>query len=351
MAAAPDSGELELEHACARCRELHDRIAGNPSLPRHHPALGSLLRLVAAELRFLDSRRRRREDPDPTTAPAPPPPLSTNLPHLEALHLLLSHPAVRCPSRLAPLRGVDFACAFRSRPAWAILSARNPSSLAWAAAAADGVRARVAAVMESAREAPPATRPEKLLLVFARGVGADPARGLVEEFGAVEIDLLADFVGDADDGDEEGWVSVRFSPSEDMRRFRAFEIDVAECDGNVLSPPPATTLPPSLEMEVEESGVNLDGGFSIFMGKMRMGSRELVNLDTTALVAIVSGISNGGVGKLMSIPESETRARFKCNYKFVMDQAHSELQSPVLVELGNAVDGKKWLFQTVLQPE
>ncbi|KAL5232159.1 hypothetical protein ABZP36_030935 [Zizania latifolia] len=52
---------------------------------------------------------------------------------------------------------------------------------------------------------------------------------------------------------------------------------------------------------------------------MRMGSRELVNLDTTALITIVSGIINGGVGKLMSTPETETRARFKCNYKFVMD--------------------------------
>lgn len=50
-------------------------------------------------------------------------------------------------------------------------------------------------------------------------------------------------------------------------------------------------------------------------------SRELVNLDTTTLVAIVSGINNGGVGKLMAAPEAETRARFKCNYyKFAMDQ-------------------------------
>ena len=56
------------------------------------------------------------------------------------------------------------------------------------------------------------------------------------------------------------------------------------------------------------------------MRKMWRESRELVNLDTTALVARVSGISNGGVGKLMATPEAETRARFKCNYKFVMDQ-------------------------------
>ncbi|XP_052134051.1 uncharacterized protein LOC127752688 [Oryza glaberrima] len=338
MAAPPVSDELGL--ARARCRELHDRVAASPSLQRH-PALRSLLRLVAAEQRFLDSSR-----PDQGA------PLSTNLPHLAALHLLLAaHPAVRCPSRLAPLPGVDFACAFRSRAAWVLLSARNPSRLAWAAAAPDGIRARVAAALGAARGAPPATRPEKLLLVFARGVGADPARGLAEEFGAVEIDLLVDFVGEADHDseEEEGWVSVSFHPNEDMRSFRAFEIDVVECGDEMLSSPLPPPPPPLPEMEVKEG--SLGGEFSVFVGKMNMGSREMVNLDTTALVAIVSGISNGGVGKLMSIPEAETRARFKCNYKFVMDQAHSELQSPILVELGNAVDGKKCIICETVNSE
>uniref|UniRef100_J3N3M1 DUF1308 domain-containing protein n=2 Tax=Oryza brachyantha TaxID=4533 RepID=J3N3M1_ORYBR len=135
-----------------------------------------------------------------------------------------------------------------------------------------------------------------------------------------------------------------------MRSFRAFEIDVAEGGGEVSSPLPR--LLPSPEMEVtEHGGKKLDGGFSIFMGKMKMGSRELVNLDTTALVAIVSGISNGGVERLMSIPEAETRARFKCNYKFVMDQAHSELQYPILVELGDAVDGKKCIICETVSSE
>ncbi|KAB8113108.1 hypothetical protein EE612_052017, partial [Oryza sativa] len=217
--------------------------------------------------------------------------------------------------------------------------------------AAPGGRLRLRLPLGSARGAPPATRPEKLLLVFARGVGADPARGFAEEFGAVEIDLLVDFVGEADHDseEEEGWVSVSFHPNEDMRSFRAFEIDVVECGDEMLSSPLPPPPPPLPEMEVKEG--SLGGEFSVFVGKMNMGSREMVNLDTTALVAIVSGISNGGVGKLMSIPEAETRARFKCNYKFVMDQAHSELQSPILVELGNAVDGKKCIICETVNSE
>jgi hypothetical protein len=297
--AEPPASAADLELARARCRALHDRLAASPSLPRH-PALRSLLRLVAAELRFLLASSNH---PDPAR------PLSSNLPHLGALHLLLTHPAVRSPSRLAPLPGVDFACAFRCRPAWVLLSGRNPSGLRWV-----GLRSRVAAVLDAARSAPPANRPEKLLLAFARGVGADVVRGLADEFGAVEIDLLAEFVGDTEE--EDGWVSVSFRPGEEMRSFRAFEIDILDGGGEVLSPPPP---PPPPNLEVGSEGT-LEGCFGDFLGKMRMDSMELVNLDTTALVATVSGISNGGVGKLMSAPEAETRGRFKCNYKFVMDQ-------------------------------
>uniref|UniRef100_A0ACD5TJ73 Uncharacterized protein n=1 Tax=Avena sativa TaxID=4498 RepID=A0ACD5TJ73_AVESA len=336
MAEPPTSAHpAALELARAQCRKLHDRIAASPSLPRH-PELCSLLRLVAAELRFLNS----------TNHPDPARPLSSNLPHLGALHLLLTHPAVRSPSRLTPLPGVDFACAFRSHSAWVLLSGRNPSGFRWVPR--QGLRSRVAVVLDAARFAPPATRPEKLLLAFSRGVSADIECGLVEEFGAVEVELLSEFLGDTeDDKDEDGWVSVSFHPDEAMRSFKAFEIDIVDCGGGeVLSPPP----PQDVKLEVGSEDT-LEGCFADFLGKMRMDSMELVNLDTTALVAIVSGISNGGVGKLMTAPEAETRGRFKCNYKFVMDQAQSELQSPIFLDLGKAVYGKKCIICETVKSE
>ncbi|RCV42357.1 hypothetical protein SETIT_9G210200v2 [Setaria italica] len=321
----------ELELARARCGALRGRLASSPDLPRQ-PALRSLLRLVTAELGFLASAR-----PDPAA------PLSSNLPHLAALHLLLTHPAVRSPSRLSPFPGVDFACAFRGRPAWTLVSASNPARLAWAPRG--GLRARVAAALDAARGATPATRPEKLLLVFSRGVGADIALGLAEGLGAVETDLLAEFVGVSEDEDEEGWVAVSFNTSEEMRSFRAFEIDVVEGAGEVFLPPEAK------ESTDEVVPLDFEGAFGAFIGKMWRESRELVNLDTTALVAMVSGISNGGVGKLMAAPEAVTRARFKCNYKFVMDQAQSELQFPILVELGKVVEGKQCIICETVNSE
>ncbi|KAM0879170.1 hypothetical protein ACQ4PT_034410 [Festuca glaucescens] len=131
-----------------------------------------------------------------------------------------------------------------------------------------------------------------------------------------------------------------------MRSFRAFEIDIVDDGGEVLPPPP----PQHVNLDLG-SVDTLEGCFGDFLGKMRMDSMELVNLDTTALVAIVSGISNGGVGKLMSTPEAETRGRFKCNYKFVMDQAQSELQYPIFVEFGKAVDGKKCIICETVSSE
>jgi hypothetical protein len=51
-----------------------------------------------------------------------------------------------------------------------------------------------------------------------------------------------------------------------------------------------------------------------------LAGSDLVNFDTTALIAFVSGISNGGTEKLLATPESELRQRFKGNFDFVIGQ-------------------------------
>jgi hypothetical protein len=56
--------------------------------------------------------------------------------------------------------------------------------------------------LEAARGAPPATRPEKLLVVFSRGVGVDITRGLAEGFEAVEANLLEEFISESDEENE-----------------------------------------------------------------------------------------------------------------------------------------------------
>uniref|UniRef100_A0A2P2IME0 Uncharacterized protein LOC107644642 n=1 Tax=Rhizophora mucronata TaxID=61149 RepID=A0A2P2IME0_RHIMU len=76
---------------------------------------------------------------------------------------------------------------------------------------------------------------------------------------------------------------------------------------------------------------------------------DLVNFDTTALVAIVSGISNGCSEKLLATPEIELKKWFKGNLEFVVAQAISEMQNPILAELAVAISGKRGIIcQSVL---
>ncbi|EPS61485.1 hypothetical protein M569_13312, partial [Genlisea aurea] len=75
-----------------------------------------------------------------------------------------------------------------------------------------------------------------------------------------------------------------------------------------------------------------------------LGFLNLVNFDTTALVAIVSGISNDGAEELLSTSEKELRARFKGNYEFVIEQAKSEIRSRIHVTLSGVVSGKRGII-------
>ncbi|KAJ0969993.1 hypothetical protein J5N97_022870 [Dioscorea zingiberensis] len=99
---------------------------------------------------------------------------------------------------------------------------------------------------------------------------------------------------------------------------------------------------------LEDGGEVCSGDeFGSLISSMRLGgvdSAEAVNFDTTALVAIVSGISNGSAERLLNAPEDEMRRRFKSNYEFVVAQVTSEVQLPILAELRDAIAGKKGII-------
>lgn len=97
---------------------------------------------------------------------------------------------------------------------------------------------------------------------------------------------------------------------------RAFEVRVLEGEGEVRV---------SKGVEVGD-GRDLGGGdgFEGLVSSMRSDGDEAVNFDTTALIAMVSGISNGGCAKLLEESEEQMRARFKINYEFVIAQVPSD---------------------------
>lgn len=68
---------------------------------------------------------------------------------------------------------------------------------------------------------------------------------------------------------------------------------------------------------------------------------RLINLDTTALVALVSGLSNGSAKKLVATSEQDMNKRFKNTANFMREQAKSELEHPLLEDVISVLEGKK----------
>lgn len=68
---------------------------------------------------------------------------------------------------------------------------------------------------------------------------------------------------------------------------------------------------------------------------------RLINLDTTALVALVSGLSNGSAKNLVEMSEQDMNKRFKNTANFMREQAESELEHPLVEDVISFLEGKK----------
>lgn len=302
----------------------------------------TLLRLVSAELHFLSnlSNIAHHLCADPNSSHL----RSSNLGYLESIFHILQSPSVTKASRVCkPVAAgsvhVDVVCTIDKTTAWILVSDRNPKYVSWQGSRrSKGVGVRVDEVLAAARCAN-SLKPEMILLFFCRGVGGDVRQHLVVESGAVEIN-----------GAEFGCLNPE---------SRVFKVKVAlpstnpelesgsEC--NVVR---GTGMSPSVGFSIVEMNSD-DVLFCNVMSEMRPtslhaddedGAEELVNFDTTALIALVSGISNGGTTRLLSTPEVEMRRRFKGNYEFVLAQVQSELSDPILLELRAEVAGKKGII-------
>ncbi|URE00292.1 hypothetical protein MUK42_20391 [Musa troglodytarum] len=320
------TGVHQIREAESRCLAVRRRLLRSGLPPSSYT---SLLRLLDAELRSLSRLASSSLSL----------PLSSNVGYLESIARLLLHPSVRCVSRVSrpvpaaakdhPIH-VDLVCTLHRRPAWFVVSDRNPVYLSWLGP--KGLRARVERVIAAARSAG-SLKPASVLFVFSRGIRDHVSDNLVDEFGAMEVGLLND-EEDVFEELEDGWIGVRWSRSSNSR---VFEIKIALDDGRDACR--------SLEVvdEREEVG-GLDDGFGSLVSRIDVDSADVVNFDTTALIAMVSGISNGGCERLMKTPEAEMRARFKSNYEFVMAQVTSELEHPILAELSVTIAGKKGII-------
>ncbi|KAJ8625271.1 hypothetical protein MRB53_033801 [Persea americana] len=364
LSSASSDSNVQVEAAKNRCKSVRDRIKMLPLSKINDSCKQTLIKLVDSELRFLS---RLSLTPDFSG------PISSNVGYIESVVYILQHPFVNGVSRVCkhvPLPSphgkkcqpcsdsvhVDIVCTFDSSPVWFIVSDRNPKYISWLDTHRNkGLRRRVEKVLRAAWTTL-ALKPLSIVLFFSNGLNEVVAQKLRDEFGALdfEIKFSLDFNSYLEvDGD---WVYVdaRDKPS-------VFQINVEYTEKRVLTSDVACVDPftasANLDLCEEQWGLLSIDAFCSLISTMRpalmdvaaakpesMLGENLINFDTTALVALVSGISNGCAEKLLLATENEMRRSFKNNSEFVMAQVKSEIEYPIIETLRSVISGKRGII-------
>ncbi|XP_015067808.1 UPF0415 protein C7orf25 homolog [Solanum pennellii] len=346
--------EGAVEDGKRRCKVLKNRIE-TLATTQQSSWKTTLFRLINSELSFLN-----RVSLSSSLK------LSTNIGYLEAVVHILQNPIVTAVSRVCKPISVssklsvyiDVICSFNGNPVWFIVSDRNPRYISWEDSGeiriCKGLRSKIVELMFAASESSVTVRPSSIILFFSNGLQSCILDKLRGEFGATDLGFgFCDFDCEFyDELEDEDWVSVlgrsferacileikvgSFSSSSAISDSST-DVKLQGKDGETL-----TDLSGSLgKMHSHDASndVNLGDSFCALVSALRSWSgfdveeAELVNFDTTALVAIVSGISNGSIDRILATPESELRSRFKVNYEFMIGQVNSELKKPIHMEL------------------
>ncbi|XP_024030416.1 uncharacterized protein LOC21389649 isoform X2 [Morus notabilis] len=360
-----------MELAKKRCRAVIERIEKLPTSPNKLTAScqRTLFKLADSELRFLSHFSS-------STLTS----LSVNIGHIEAVVHILQQPFITGVSRVCkPIpfssrsrRGqksilskdvhVDIVCILDRNPVWIIVSDRNPKYVSWNEShKSKGLKLRIEQALAAARTSV-ALKPSSIILFFSNGLKSEIYEKLKDEFGAVELGLeFSVFNFDFSEDLEGDWISVL---SRTYREACVLEIKVnetrdaastVECVKDSLREAARVGLSKGhMEKDVGNSFSSLISRMAFFSMEEKsadntnpaipLGEGDFVNFDTTALIALVSGISNGASEKLLATPEAELRQRFKGNYEFVIGQVRSEIQHPIHEELGSVISGKRGII-------
>ncbi|CAJ2637815.1 unnamed protein product [Trifolium pratense] len=287
-------------------------------------------------------------------------------------------------------------CILNGKPVWIIVSDRNPKYISWNSChKSKGLKLRIQQVLAAAKSNL-TLQPSSVIIFFANGIANHVYNKLWDEFGASEIRLeFSVFSSDMLEETEGDWINVISLSYRDACvleinlvgdkdvvpnsgcNVECSTVDYSQVEVSVekteTRPHPleenainvgsfqlersldkAETRPQLSQEDIETklgdtfcsviTGMKLssldDKNSELIESRNVLAGSDLVNFDTTALIAFVSGISNGGTEKLLATPESELRQRFKGNFDFVIGQIMSELQNPIHVEFGKVLCGK-----------
>ncbi|XVF30304.1 hypothetical protein REPUB_Repub16aG0045200 [Reevesia pubescens] len=302
---------------------------------------------------------------------------SVNIGHLEAIVHLLQQPFISAVSRVCkpiPLSfsnknkthsssssnsiHVHIVCTLNKKPVWIIVSDRNPNYITWHPSnKTKGFKSRIHQVLNAAKSTN-TLRPFSIVLFFSNGITNFIHQKLTDEFGASKLALkFSDSGFDFVEEFEGEWVNV--IPML-YKEACLLEIKVDHAVNDVMSSENGTKysfsngLPPEFQGGNVNLNLGLGNSFSALLSQIKnMESSKMedfsceddfINFDTTALISLVSGISNGCAEELLNKPEHELRHRFKGNYEFVIAQAMSEIQNPIHAELSATTSGKRGII-------
>uniref|UniRef100_A0A7N0VBH7 DUF1308 domain-containing protein n=1 Tax=Kalanchoe fedtschenkoi TaxID=63787 RepID=A0A7N0VBH7_KALFE len=355
-----------------RCRAVVDKInALTPSSSKISDSCKrTLLRLANSELHFLSRISS-------ITLPLS---LSVNIGYLEAVVYIIQQPCVSGISRVCKsipsssifgnrMRSgftkdvhVDIMCTHNGDPVWFIVSDRNPKHVSWFASPNNkGLKQRVEQVVDAAHSCS-TLKPSSVIFFFANGINSEVQMRLKEDYKAYEFGIeFSSFDCSFSEEVESDWVTVI---GRSFQEAAAFEIKVDHVRDAPVRVEHAKNdfISNDCGFIFENQNLHLldrSDSFSCLLSSMEMSTNwqnaestipldmlegKFISFDTTALIAIVSGISNGGSERLLSIPKESLMLRFKSNYDFVIAQIRSEIQSPLLLDLIGTLSGKRGII-------
>ncbi|KAL8457244.1 hypothetical protein ACS0TY_035186 [Phlomoides rotata] len=359
-----------VEDAKRRCAALIDRLQRMPKSKLSSSIKTTLSRLINSELAFL---HRLSAASHPCSSSSS---LSFNIGHLESVVHVLQQPFVTGASRvcksinLSDSRSiyVDIICSLNGNPVWFIVSDRNPRYISWDSGSCHknkGLKKKIQQVVDAAHHSHVSLKPSSIVLFFSNGLDDNVYQKLRCEFGAVDLKIEPFSCEELELEDE--WTNVVLGRSFPHACAVKIEVDKGSCVLEKSFPESRIGEDLSCSKYYEHSddlnlGTSLcslvsgmkcwccsldetvEVGVGLLNRSWRDGEAKLVNFDTTAMVAIVSGISNGRTEKVLATPERELRDRFKGNYDFVIAQVDSETQNPIHSELFGVISGKQGII-------
>lgn len=409
-----------------RCNIAVNLIQSLPTSKITQSCKDRLLKLVQAELNFL------------FRSPILSGPISTNIGYVEAIVNVVLQPGINgvscvCKTIQGPLQGrtfntdfrgshVDIVCTYNRKPAWFVVSDRNPKYISWSnKCTRKGLKTRLDFLLEAALNCV-ILQPVSIILCFANGIENTIAQRLKEDYHAVEIPdfkqnivenksfteeylgrpgtcYFSDIFQDVEGGE---WVNIldmkekciddsRSNASNPNQVWMAFEIkvkeesfgsgcikcqidrvnmadkncpeegfvpegkDIVQLEEKLLSGNAGLLKEyiPHLDNKFLSILVSMDPSSDVLVngGETTNFKDNLINLDTTALVALVSELSNGCAKELVEMSEEDMNRRFKSTASFMREQAKSELECPILEDMAFILGGKRAIISQFVDDE